>query len=49
LTFDQRVVKTARRLIFWTYLLVLLIFLLRLAFKAWLRAQRKREQRENRL
>jgi prepilin-type N-terminal cleavage/methylation domain-containing protein len=49
LTFDQRVVKTARRLIFWTYLLVLLIFLLQLAFKAWLRAQRKREQRENRL
>jgi len=44
LTFDQRVVRTARRIIFGTYLLVLLIFLLRLAFKAWQRAQRRKEQ-----
>jgi prepilin-type N-terminal cleavage/methylation domain-containing protein len=49
LTFDQRVVRTARRIIFWTYLLVLLIFLLLLAFKSWQRAQRKREQRERKL
>ncbi|MFZ0826216.1 MAG: prepilin-type N-terminal cleavage/methylation domain-containing protein [Verrucomicrobiia bacterium] len=46
LTFDQRVIKTARRIIFGTYLLVLLIFLLLLAFKAWQRAQRKKAQRE---
>jgi hypothetical protein len=48
LTFDQRVVRTARRIIYWTYLLVLLIFLLLMAFKAWQRAERKRERRENR-
>ncbi len=48
LTFDQRVVRTARRIIFWTYLLVLLIFLLLLAFKARQRAQQKNEQRRNR-
>lgn len=44
LTFDQRVVRTVREIIFGAYLLVLLIFLLLLAFKAWQRAQRKRGQ-----
>ena len=47
LTFDQRIVRTVRRIIFGTYLLVVLIFLLLLAFKAWQRAQRKKAQREN--
>jgi len=46
-TFDQHVVKVLRRIIFWTYLLVLLIFLVLLAFKLWQKAQRKREQRES--
>ena len=46
-TFDQKVVTISRRIIIGTYLLVLLIFLLLLAFKMWQRAQRKREQREH--
>ena len=46
LTFDQRVVRAMRRIIFGTYLLVLLIFLALLAFKAWQRAERKREQQK---
>jgi prepilin-type N-terminal cleavage/methylation domain-containing protein len=46
MTFDERIVRTVRRIIFGTYLLVLLIFLLLLAFKAWQRAQRKKERRE---
>jgi prepilin-type N-terminal cleavage/methylation domain-containing protein len=44
-TFDQGVVKTVRRIIFGTYLLVLLIFLL-LAFKARQRTQRRRDQQK---
>ena len=45
LTFDERVVRTVRRIIFGTYLLVLLIFLLLLGFKAWQQAQHKKAQR----
>jgi len=48
-TFDQRVVKTLRRIILWTYFLVLLIFLLLLALKLWQRAQEKKERRKNEL
>jgi prepilin-type processing-associated H-X9-DG protein len=45
-TFDQRLVKILRRVIFGTYLLVLLIFLLLLAFKSRQRARRKQERRK---
>ena len=48
-TFDQCVVKTLRRLILWTYLLVMLVFLVLLALKLWQRAQQKKERRENEL
>jgi prepilin-type N-terminal cleavage/methylation domain-containing protein len=48
LTFDLRLAKILRDIIIWTYLLVLSVFLLLLAFKLWQRAQRKREQRETR-
>jgi prepilin-type processing-associated H-X9-DG protein len=48
LTFDLRLAKILRGIIIWTYLLVLSVFLLLLAFKLWQRAQRKREQRETR-
>jgi prepilin-type N-terminal cleavage/methylation domain-containing protein len=43
LTFDQRVVKTMRRIILWTYLLLLLLFLALLAFKSrqWSQERRK--------
>ncbi len=46
MTFDQRIVITVRRIIFGTYWLVLLIFLLLLAFKAWQRAARRKEKQK---
>jgi prepilin-type N-terminal cleavage/methylation domain-containing protein/prepilin-type processing-associated H-X9-DG protein len=44
-TFDQRMARDLRWLIFGTYLLVLVLFLLRLAYLAWRRSQREKEQR----
>jgi prepilin-type N-terminal cleavage/methylation domain-containing protein/prepilin-type processing-associated H-X9-DG protein len=43
--FDERVARDLRWLIFGTYLLVLLLFLARLAFLCWRRWQRNKEQR----
>ena len=45
--FDRRLAKDLRRIIIGTYLLVLLLFLLRLAYLYWRRSQRKKEQRAN--
>jgi len=45
--FDRRVAKDLRRIIIGTYLLVLLLFLLRLAYLYWRRWQREKEQRGN--
>lgn len=46
-TWDRRVVENLRRIIIGTYLLVLLFFLLRLAYVCWRRVQRRKMQGED--